>query len=240
MPEALWPREVVLTGAAIPVRGQPFSFGVKRALCNNSYELPERTLLSKIIQPGMAVLEFGSSLGVVSAVAATRVGARGRVACVEASDDLASQSRAWLQDRHSNVRVFTGYGFPTSTLPSNLSVIGFNNYGVSLGGRVAYACEEQGQPAGMNADLPIFDIETLMAVSQIDAPDVLVCDIEGSELVMTAPSFSLPTCMRFLMIELHPHLYPKGALDTQRITAAIESLGFTLIERMGATYLYAR
>lgn len=238
VPEAVWPVDIQLTGVRIPVRGQPFSFGVKRALCNGTYEYPERTLLAEVLRPRMTVIELGSSLGVVSAVAAEAVGREGKVVCVEAAADLAHKAGAWLKPRYPHVSIVHGYGFPTLRVPADLSVAGFENHGISLGGRVEFGrAQAHSTP---NAHSLVFDLGSVMEKCDVNAPDVLVCDIEGSELVITDPSFTLPPTLRYVMIELHPQLYPNHDSDSQAICQAIERCGFTLKRTVHATHLFCR
>jgi hypothetical protein len=240
VPECMWPRHVTLNGTEIPVRGQPFSFGVKRALWNQTYELPERTLISRVLQPGMHVIEFGGSLGIVTAVVAAAVGPSGRVASVEASDRLATIASQWLRPRYPHVAVLHGYGFPTMSLPTGLAVGGFRNDGPSLGGRVQFEIGSEGTSVMQDDAAMAYDLARVMRHADIPAPQVLVCDIEGSELIVTDPSFSLPPSVRYVLMELHPHLYPAGANDEKKIITALDGAGFQPIGAIGASHLFER
>lgn len=239
VPERVWPQHVILNGTEIPVRGQPFSFGVKRALCRQTYELPERTLISSVLKPGMHVIELGSSLGIVTAVMASAVGPSGRIVSVEASARLVSMSSEWILPRYSHTSLLHGFGFPTVSLPNDLVVGGFRNDGPSLGGRVEFAISPD-RPSVPRQDAMSYDLSRVMRESGMPAPEVLVCDIEGSELVIAHPGFALPPSLQYVLIELHPHLYPAGVADEQRIIAALQAAGFEAIRAISASHLFQR
>lgn len=240
VPEWVWPREVVLDGAAIPVRSQPFSFGVKRALCRGTYELPERTLITSVMTPGIQVIELGGSLGVVTAVTAEAAGPNGRVATVEASPELAAIAKGWLGPRYPNVTILAGFGFPTMTLPYGLRVGGFRTDGASLGGRVDFALSLGGHVSEESPASHVYDLATMMRAADVPRPELLVCDIEGSELVMADESFSVPDTLTAIVIELHPHLYPRREIDEQRITTSLKQVGFSQENAIGASRLFRR
>src|SRR4051812_33865047 len=107
VPEFVWAKSVLIDGAEIRVRNAPYSFGIKRVLSVGNYEMDERRLLAKIIQPGEVVVEMGGSIGILTAIIAQKVGPSGFVVSVEASVNLSGYSRTWLETGN-NVKVVTG------------------------------------------------------------------------------------------------------------------------------------
>lgn len=232
VPECLWPSHVLLDGVAIPVRGQPFSFGVKRILCDGSYEKSERELLNRVLCEHDTVLEFGGSIGILATIAAHKIGGRGTVISVEASARLATQAAARLADR-PNVRVLAGLGFPVADAPERCRGSIFLDTGNSLGGRI---CGER--PVGGNATPhQIYDINRIIHEFGMK-PRILLVDIEGAESVLLDPSASLPTCIEHIIIELHPGLY--GKATEQQIIATLCKLGYALSEELRHVYLFTR
>lgn len=232
VPECVWPRHVLLDGVAIPVRGQPFSFGVKRILCDGSYEQSERILLSRVIRENDTILEFGGSIGILATIAADKVGRGGTVISVEASERLAAQAAARLAGR-PNIRVIAGIGFPVADAPERCRGSIFRDTGNSLGGRI---CGEA--PLDGNAALHrIYDINRVIQECGVQ-PRILVVDIEGAESVVLEPSATLPSCIAHIVIELHPGLY--GQTMEHRIVEAFSRLGYVLSEELRHVYLFTR
>jgi hypothetical protein len=239
VPEFVWPKDFQLDGVPIPVRGSPYSFGVKRLLCSGEYEKPERQLVARILRPGMNVVEMGGSIGVLTAIIAARIQPGGSLVSVEAAEDLVAYSRTWLERRFPHVKIVQGYAFPVLRLPAGLTVHGFDNHGVSLGGQVAYSVSPDTAAAGA-ADGKTYDIVTLCDKNHVPSPDVLVADIEGAEAVLLVPGVQLPPSIRHVVIELHPGLYAGKTRDRDRMIRFFEEQGLPLVERAGESYLFSR
>ena len=238
VPEIVWPREVVLDGVEIAIRHAPYSFGVKRLLCRNQYERPERELVRVVIRPGMTVIELGSSLGIVTAVVASLTGDGGTVVAVEASKELAEYSKTWLEKKFPQVRVIQGFGFPVTRAPPDLCVSGFENNGVSLGGRVSFSLDAS--PGASASAGSKFDIATLMETFHMASPDALVIDIEGAESVVLQAGMSIPDSVKHVVIELHPQIYVGGHAEEARIVGFFASQGLALARKIGFSCLFSR
>lgn len=233
VPERTWPEEVFVDGVPIAVRGAPYSFGAKRLLVSGNYELPERRLVALALRSGDRVVEMGSSLGVLTAVMARRVGDSGRVVAVEADAALAEYSRGWLSVG-GIVDVVAGFGFPVNTLPSRLRVTGFDNSGGSLGGTVAFTLLE-GDEAVDRSDC--WDIQRISSTFRLD-PQVLVVDIEGSERVLLEAAPEWPGSLRDVILELHPGAFVSGIADRDAIIEVIAKQGFELQDRVADTWWF--
>lgn len=236
VPEFVWPESVNIDGVQIGLRGAPYSFGVKRFLMSGQYELAERKIADKILAPGMTVIEMGSSIGILTAVMAKRVGETGTVIAVEASDELTSYSRTWLE-KDGIVKVINGYGFPVWDVPTGLVVGGFKSDTGSLGGTVNFSVDRTQSPVSLH-QTEILDLHTLSERFAL-TPDVLVIDVEGSEslLILCEPKF--PLSVQHLIIELHPWLYA-GDGDMQLIVKRIQGDGFELQESIGSVHHFRR
>jgi hypothetical protein len=232
VPEIYWPKEVNLDGVTIPLRYRPWSYGTKWLIKQGGYEAEERTLLDGIFQPGMQVIEMGSSIGVLTAIAAEKIGAKGKMVAVEASENLTRHSIAWLS-KYPWVTVVTGYAFPVWHA-RGIAINGFNEERGSLGGTVAFS-----EVISYDKQAGIFDIETLSSQFNI-SPELLIVDVEGSERIMLHKPLSFPSTLKSLLIELHPGLYPKGQSDKDAIIKAILNDGFRQVKELGGVYLFQR
>lgn len=231
VPEIVWPSYVILDGVKIAVRGMPYSFGVKLSLSKRQYEQSERTLLCKVIKPGCSVLEMGGSIGILATICVNKVGPEGRVVSVEAAEWIAAQTGSRLA-MYPNVSVTNGFAFPVTSVPTSFSCGQFLDSGNTLGGRIDFAAD-----APALANDRVFDISRLQSEFAI-APDILLIDIEGSELVILEPTATIPECVKHIIIELHPDLY--GDAKEKQIIAALNKLGFSLVEELKHVYLLTR
>ena len=233
IPERVWPREVTIDGAVIPVRDMPYRFGVKRLLVSQKYEVEERSLLLEVLQPGMQVLELGGSIGILAAVASHAVGTQGRVVTVEADANLAVHARSWLEGPSSNVTVVTGAAVPVWRTPDTLRVLGFDSNSSSLLGRVVLDFSGDGAAPDM------WDVSRLCEQYNLE-PDVLMVDIEGSEVAMAHAPLNFPASVKYLVIEVHPHKFPSPEADEQAVWQAIKDDGFVAVKQRWNSWLCER
>lgn len=235
VPEFVWPETVSIDGVNIKVRGQPYSFGVKRCLVQDAYEVPERGLLQRFIEPGMQVLEMGGSIGILAAVVSDKIGPNGRLVSIEADADIAGYSATWLEEG-GQTKVLAGFAFPVWELDKAVGVAGFDTASGSLGGTVELSCGESDEAVGREN---IWDISRVCRETGLQ-PDVLICDIEGAESVLLDSAPQLPRSIANVLMEIHPHKFPNGDKDVERICRTIESEGFELREIVGMSYWFSR
>lgn len=244
VPESYWPPFVDVDGVQIQVRDAPYSFGVKRLLAHsNDYELAERKIVHAILVPGMTVIEMGGSIGILTSVIANLVGPQGRVVSIEASRALVSYSKTWLE-KSPHVTVVRGFGFPVWQVPTELRVAGFDDDNGSLGGTVAFRLDEPATPEPGSGDIgaPAGEVWDLSRICDTYAlrPDVLVVDIEGSELLMLEAPLEFPSTIQYLLIELHPWLYPDKGSHASRLVETIKAAGFQMQGRDGGVTLFSK
>jgi len=229
VPEFIWPREVDIDGVKIRLRGTPYSFGIKRLLTNNpdSYEKAERQFL-KHLKEDDHVLEFGSSIGILTALICERVSA-GKVVSVEVSKPLLDYSRSWLSSYQQLILIHAA-AFPIyNKVDLSLS---FNDTSGSLGGIVNYLDSETSE-----SKLPSFFIKDSEKVDGF-LPTVLMIDIEGSEDIMLRENVNLPESIDRIIIELHAFIY--GNEVEAKIVDRILQEGFELVERAESVYFFSR
>lgn len=232
VPEILWPKYIVIDGIHIKIRHTPYSFGIKWLLSRNhtKYELAERSFIAELSE-GDHVLEFGGSIGIVTALIAVKIGETGKVVSIEASESIAKYSRNWLEDL-GNVTVLQAYAFPiTSRVPMQAS---FDGDGGSLGGIVSY---EYAETEARAKNEQHFFIEDACDIAEF-SPNVLFIDIEGSEQIMLEHQPNIPEAVRKIVIELHPGLY--GNEINAKIVEVIEAEGFELEKTLETVHQFVR
>ena len=231
VPEFIWPISVQMDGAEIPVRGMPYSFGVKRTLSKGIYEDSERCLIKEIIRKGDNIIEFGGSIGIMAAIMSEIVGRDGHIVSVEASGRLAAHSKDWLEPK-GNVKIVSGIGYPVWEAPSRFHNIDFIDDGNSLGGRVDFHSN-----GSSHNDFDIFDLKKLISMYDIE-PNHLVIDIEGSEIIYLEEGIEIPITIQNIVIEMHPDLY--GQKTEEAIIYRLEQLGFRMMKEVHHVYLLSR
>ena len=232
VPEFIWPKESIIDGVSFKVRNTPYSYGTKRGLINGNYEVSERHLLQKQIMPGDKIIEMGGSIGVLTAILGNHAGKNGFVASVEASENITSYSKTWLEAK-GNIKVITGFGFPVFSVNKKLKISGFDQEGGSLGGRVSFDINEENSEAAQG----MYDIETIMRQFSI-SPTVLVIDVEGTEKIIITDKPNYPSSVRVVLMEMHTHIYGEDA--RKQIIQRIVDEGFKVMGDENDVYLFER
>ncbi|MFT4634940.1 MAG: SAM-dependent methyltransferase [Arenicella sp.] len=229
VPEFIWPREVDIDGVIVKLRGAPYSFSIKRLLSKDSdaYERAERGFLDNL-KKGDHVLEFGSSIGILTALICERV-PEGKVVSVEASSSLVDYSSSWLS-RYEYLTLVKAAAFPLyDRLDLSLS---FDDSSGSLGGIVDY--NKADSSASKLSSFFISDCEAMADFR----PTVMVIDIEGSEDIILSQDMNLPDTIDRIIFELHSFIY--GKETEKKIIARVQEQGFELVKRAESVYLFAR
>jgi len=229
VPEFIWPEVIEIDGVKVKLRGAPYSFGIKNLLAKNadSYEKAERSFLN-VLKPNDHVLEYGSSIGILTALICERV-PDGKVVSVEVSKRLLDYSKSWLS-RYKHLTLVNAAAFPIyKRLELKLS---FDSTSGSLGGVVDY-----NEPNSSSAELRSFFIQDAFDVPDF-IPTVLVVDIEGSEDIVLKEPMELPVTVDRIILELHSFIY--GDEVQNQIIDKVEAEGFQLAERSEAVYLFVR
>lgn len=229
VPEWIWPNFILIDGVEVPIRNMNFSFGVKKILVSGLYEKSERELIINTLNIGDQVIEMGGSIGVITALIRSRIGDEGRVVSIEASSELTMISRSWL-NKYANLKIVKGFGFPVLFVPEKYYYSQFFTDGNSLGGKVVL-------DDNVKKRFDVFDLQRIQDDFAIEA-DVLVIDIEGSEVVLIEKGILIPSQIKNIIIELHPHIY--GFEKMNQIIDAISRFEFELIKQIEDVYLFHR
>ncbi len=183
-------KRIAYRGITVPLTGDHMIRPVVVQLFSDAYEVPEITALQAVVRPGDRVLELGTGLGIVTALAA-RAAQGGKVLTFEANPALIAPAAAlFSQNQIGNVEARHG-------------VITDGPGGGTLSFHLA-----EFFPEGSLAKkgVGVIEVPTWSAAETVKDfhPDVLICDIEGAEGDLL-PALDLSS-LRAAVIELHPHI----------------------------------
>lgn len=186
-------RTLPFRGLKVPIRRIGMNNDVLLALWNDFYETPEIAGLTAMIRPGDRVLELGTGLGIVTALASRATGPSGRVRSYEANPALIEATRNFLAAHDcGNTEVVHAVLVPGDDGGTRRFHLAGSFAESSLLGA------EGRDPQGA-VEVPA---EPLARVVADFRPDVLICDIEGAEAEVI-PALDASN-LRAAVIELHP------------------------------------
>lgn len=190
-------------GLQVPLRRTGMDDGVLLAIARNNYEVPEITGVRQVVKPGDRVLELGSGLGVVTAIAAQSCAPDGAVLSFDANADMIPDTVKFLFDHNiTNVDIRHSVLVPDSG-PGNTREFFLNKSFASSSLR-----EQKSRALLRSIQVPTVNANKLIGEFR---PDILVCDIEGAEAELI-PALSFDT-FRAVVIELHPDRLEKREIE---------------------------
>ena len=232
IPKFLFPKFVILNGAKIDVRNSGYTFGVKLAICRNTYEINERILLEEALNTGDHVLEMGASVGIVSRVILSMIGSAGVLKSIEASESVFKTTNRAMSNL-TNFQLIHGLGFPVSKInKEKYSRRSFNFDRSTLGGHLDFESEID----DLENSIPIYDISSL--TDESFNPSVLVLDIEGSEIVLLDLELTIPNSIINIIIELHEFIY--GPKLKNEIIERLVSLNYEVVKELNDVFWLRR
>ena len=209
-----------MDGLQFPLRGLPIPAKKKRHLRRGDYELAERILISKLVLPGMRVLELGASLGIISTFIARQIGKSGALLSVEADKSLLPYWETNLKNNGLSGKCANALVCPTwnGDVPDHLSSIQFQPCDDKLSGRAKTSTDGgvavPWKTAGKLCEENAFE------------PTALVVDIEGTETVWTEGDPGFPESVRLIIAEFHPQY--SGTELAARSAQSVIDQGFRL------------
>ena len=215
--------EVIDTGGIlIPLIPEVITPAIEQPLRDGRYDQDQRGKLESCLQLGDRLLHLGTGLGLISTVAAKRIGGEA-ITSVEANPALIPL----IEETHrlndvAGVRLLNAVasaGERTGKVPFYLR----KDFWAS-------SLESDSRPYVALVDVPAVPISALMADAQ---PTVICCAIEGSELGLF-DDVDLST-VRILILELHPEIY--GQDGVARIDTALAKSGFRRADSTDSTAL---
>lgn len=210
----------------LPVMDQP---GFANALLRGKYEAEEAALILSHLPPDRPVIELGGSLGIVSALIGSRLGAGVPHVIVEANGALlpacaanaGAGTRAGVELRQAAVF----YGGPVARF--------------AAGGNIHANRLAEAEGAGV-IEVPAVTLESLWR--GIGQPEgfSLVCDIEGGEVPMVLAEPEVLAHAGVVIMELHPLVYADGEATVSKIVARMAEAGLHQRARLRDVVLWQR
>jgi FkbM family methyltransferase len=224
-------------GNMIYVDGCPFSVDSpvissesKGKFMFNQYEWPERQAIARFVDPGLPVVEFGGSIGVVSCLTNRKLSHPRRHVVVEANPALVP---LLLKNRDRNNCKFevlariVAYNADHAAFYSNSS-----NFVISTG-----------TPLTVDEDVDVYEVPTTDLRSILDQYQfeacTLICDIEGGESeLLRYEADVLKVRVRTLILEVHE--WSLGKERVNEMFGELASLGFKEVFSESDTYVFIR
>lgn len=182
---------------------------VVMGIASGDYELPEIRGLERAVRPGDRILELGSGLGIVTALAARAASQEGRVLSFEANGAMIADTRDFLSRQGiSNAEIRHAVLLPRSE-PGET-----RDFKVDRVFAVSSLAGVDGRKPRDVIQVPALPINDVVAEFR---PDVLICDIEGGEADLL-PALDASK-LRAAVVELHPK-----RLSPEQISGIYEAL----------------
>jgi len=206
------------------------------------YEGFEARAARKRVKPGHKVLELGGGMGYLGSVCSAITGGR-NVVTVEANPDMVKVIRANL-DRNGHEAATVLHGAVAGDDAEGETLV-FRQDKAFWGSSIA--SESDGESTDNLVEVPLLKIGALLKQY---TPDVVIMDIEGGEQHLFAEPW--PKHVGFLMMELHPTLYPdetvrrifdcmsaSGMIFDTRVSSG-SIVGFRRMQKAGTAGIAAR
>lgn len=199
------------------------SSSVRALLIKGRYEQDERRLLKKAVSKGDQVVELGAGIGLIGLIARNLAGPDGGVISFEANPSLERVIRK---------------NYSLNPLIPLLEMKAVDEFGVGVDFVVSkdiLGSSAKKMPSGHDTKDSIESVALDEVVNQYK-PNVLIMDIEGSEVALLNCK-SLDHVQRVL-VEMHPRIL--GADICKNIEKVMIDRGFMPIDRAGDNILFER
>jgi len=222
--EKTQPEMIRIGGVRIPIDRDMYSAKIIQRLYDEGYERDERQALERTLRPGDRVLELGSGIGYMSAVAARRIGGD-RVTTCEANPDLIPMIERVHQCNGVGPTVLHGV---MARDPGNGTCRFYSHRDIWSSSLL--------EPA--KGPFEVVTVPTLHWQSELDRlqPSYLLMDIEGGEIEL----LQLLDCtsVERMLIEFHPNKTGQAGVD--RVFAHLATLGFAWVRAEANVYYFER
>lgn len=200
-----------------------------RMLLAGTYEAPEAELVIRHMPADRPVIEFGGSLGVVSALVRSRLAPDTRQVVVEANPDVLPTLKNNLRRQVGGARaevVHAALAYDRETVTFTVSS---NVHASSLDAR----------RAGREVEVPVVTLADCLDRLGMQGA-TLIADVEGAEIDMAERDADALRCIDLALIEIHQDALDARGLDADWFVARMAEAGLELIERREATLAFKR
>ena len=211
-------RSVTLDGCQVNMRHVPNS-KTKLDLMFKIYEVEERRLVSKHVDPRLPVVELGGCLGVVACIT-NKILENPKLHVVVEANPLAIPLLAEIRDsnqcKFEILNAAVAYGAPTVTFRPTLDLCANSLY------------QKDGKEALVTVSATCLrDIVTNRNFDSFN----LICDIEGSEFDLVCNEPEVVRKAATIILETHARFI--GEAKNSQLFARLEDLGFRAVAREG-------
>jgi len=194
---------------------------LRNLLYREVYEHSERTLLLRVLKPGMRTLEIGTGIGFISMLA-NKLSGQGNVRSYEANGTLEKIIRENFALNgivpDLRMKAVTTDGQPV-TFFRNENIVSSSLYDRKL-----------------DAEKIVVESDAFNSIISEFNPDVLIMDVEGAEVELFATG-NLGN-IRHIVVELHPHIV--GEEKVAGVVAKLQTSGFRVREQDRHTFYFER
>lgn len=210
--------------ASLPIQGPASDQSVFATIAaTGEYEPHVMDVITDRLPPGGVFVDVGANIGVLSAVAAWRVGARGRVLAIEASPltyqfllaNVASPDLSQVTAMNQGV-----WDAPaTLTLRHVPEGPGWSSFS-------AVTEVDTGLPVAVPCDT----LDALVAQAELVQLDLLKIDVEGSELrVLRGAANTLARFKPAVIVELNPDTLARLETSAQELYRCLQENGYRML-----------
>lgn len=187
-----------------------------------SYEPDVRSLLVRILKPGMTFVDCGANVGYFSLLAGALVGAKGSVIAIEANPETFRMLQQNLELNSLGKAVHCAVSSQPGVVELFVPTSGDVYSSTRLGGLV--------HPEGVKVfQAPARTLDEILATEAANRVDVLKVDVEGGELdvLQSAPRL-LAIDRPIIIMEYGTNNWPKYGATPDALSAMTEKNGYSI------------
>lgn len=196
---------------------------IQYALIRGKYERPEAEMIIRYVSHGSNVVELGGSLGVVSQLLRKAIGPSAKHVIVEADPGLAEHCRSLLKDTDNTEVISAAIAYGTKHVEFQ------HGNGNSHAGCVAANSVMKDESATLR--VPAITLSSLINGLTTAESNILICDIEGSEMqILEHDGDLLAKSFDLIVFEFHPEVFKAQGSSGARFFELCESNGLEILQ----------
>jgi FkbM family methyltransferase len=213
--------------AGHPVTVPDHMFSIKRVLMKDGYELPERIMVERHLDPALPLIELGGSLGILSSLLARKLNAGTRYDIVEANSAI-------IDVCEQNAKS----GSPTCT-------VNIHNLAIAYGAdEVSFHASENIHISKLstngNVTVKAVTLSKLLTLAGSPEQYTLVMDIEGAEYdVFENDPQAFANCT-LAIVETHPKAFAERQKSEDDFLRLVSNVGLKVVDQIKNTYTLRR
>lgn len=196
---------------------------IQYALIRGKYERPEAEMIRRYVSQGCNVVELGGCLGVVSQLLRNRIGMSAKHVIVEADPGLAEHCRLLFKDTDNTEVISAAIAYGAEHVEFQ------HGKGNSHAGCVTVNSVLKDEAATLR--VPAVTLSTLIGRLTAAESNVLICDIEGSEMqILEHDGDLLAKFFDVIVFEFHPEVFKAQGSSGARFFELCKSNGLEILQ----------